>query len=160
MKAEIGVTRFIDLSHPLEHGQPNFPWDPKLTISVHNTVSSIGYNITAIGISSHQGTHLDAPFHFAEGKWTTEQIPLGQTIGPGVVIDLRRNADKDRDYLLKVDDLRAWEKLHGRLPAGAIVLIHTGWGKYWGDRKRTKVTPSCEATSRSPPPRDANSVLV
>jgi kynurenine formamidase len=52
------------------------------------------------------------------------------------VIDLRPRTEKNRDYLLAVEDIRAWEKLHGRLPRGAIVLMHTGWGKYWGGRRR------------------------
>ncbi len=86
--------------------------------------------------SEHVGTHLDAPFHFAEGKWTTEQIPLGRTIGAGVDIDVRRKAATDRDYLLTVDDILAWEKSHGRIPRSAIVLMYTGWGRYWGDRAR------------------------
>jgi len=86
--------------------------------------------------SEHVGTHLDAPFHFAEGKWTTEQIPLAQTIGPAAVIDIRRKTGKDPDYRLAIEDIRAWENAYGRLAAGAIVLIHSGWGKYWGDRKR------------------------
>ncbi len=86
--------------------------------------------------SEHVGTHLDAPFHFAEGKWTTEQIPLARTIGPGVVVDIRRKTEQNADYLLQVEDIRAWEKIHGRIPAGAIVLTYTGWGKFWGDRKR------------------------
>ena len=79
---------------------------------------------------------LDAPFHFAEGKWTTEQIPLSQTIGPAAVIDVRRQSEKNPDYLVQVGDIRAWEKARGRLPAGTIVLIRSGWGRYWGDRKR------------------------
>jgi kynurenine formamidase len=86
--------------------------------------------------SEHLGTHLDAPFHFAEGKWTTEQIPLSQTIGAAVVIDVRRQGEKNADHLVSVEDIRAWEKVHGRMPAAAIVLIRSGWGRYWGDRKR------------------------
>ena len=86
--------------------------------------------------SEHVGTHLDAPFHFAEGKWTTEQIPLARTIGPGVVVDIRRKTEQNADYRLQVEDIRAWEKLHGRIPAGAIVLTYTGWGKFWGEYKR------------------------
>ena len=93
------------------------------------------YSSYNYGGSEHVGTHLDAPFHFAEGKWTTEQIPLSRTIGAAVVIDVRRKTDKDRDYLLLVDDIRAWEKTYGRLPTSAIVLIRSGWGQYWGDRK-------------------------
>ena len=86
--------------------------------------------------SEHVGTHLDAPFHFAEGRWTTEQIPLEKTIGPAVVIDVRQKAEIERDYLLSVNDINFWEKRHGRLPKGVIVLMYTGWGKYWGDQKR------------------------
>jgi kynurenine formamidase len=86
--------------------------------------------------SEHVGTHLDAPFHFAEGRWTTDQIPLGKTIGPAVRIDVRSKADIDRDYLLTVDDIRSWEKRNGRLPKDVIVLMYSGWGRYWGDRKR------------------------
>jgi kynurenine formamidase len=86
--------------------------------------------------SEHVGTHLDAPFHFAEGRWTTDQIPLGKTIGAAVRIDVRSKADSDRDYRLTVDDIRSWEKRNGRLPKDAIVLMYSGWGKYWGDRKR------------------------
>jgi kynurenine formamidase len=51
-------------------------------------------------------------------------------------VDVRRQAEADRDYLFKVSDIQTWERRYGRLPKGAIVLLHTGWGKYWGDRKR------------------------
>ena len=105
-------------------------------VSEGRTAAGYWYSSYNYGGSEHAGTHLDAPFHFAEGKWSTEQIPLGRTIGAGVVIDLRRRTDKNRDYLLAVEDIRAWEKLHGKLPGNAIVLIWTGWGKYWGDRRR------------------------
>jgi kynurenine formamidase len=37
---------------------------------------------------------------------------------------------------LQLGDLRAWEKAHGQIPTGAILLIRSGWGKFWGDRKR------------------------
>src|SRR5262245_46977909 len=57
--------------------------------------------------SEHVGTHLDAPFHFAEGRWTTEQIPLEKTIGAAVVIDVRGKTDIERDYLLAVTDIRS-----------------------------------------------------
>jgi kynurenine formamidase len=86
--------------------------------------------------SEHVGTHLDAPFHFAEGRWTTEQIPLGKTIGSAVIIDVRSKTEIDRDYLLTVNDIHSWEKRYGRLPKDVIVLMYSGWGRYWGDRKR------------------------
>lgn len=86
--------------------------------------------------SEHVGTHLDAPFHFAQGNWTTDQIPLSRTIGPGVVVDMRRKAAADPNYQLQVVDVLTWERRHGKVPRRAIVLMLNGWGKFWGDRKR------------------------
>jgi kynurenine formamidase len=63
-------------------------------------------------------------------------VPLSRLIGPGVVIDVGRQAGKNADYTLAVNDIRAWEKTNGRIPQGSIVLIRSGWGKYWGERKR------------------------
>lgn len=105
-------------------------------VSEGRTAGGYWYSSYNYGGSEHVGTHLDAPFHFAEGKWTTERIPLGRTIGPGAVIDVSEKAAKNADYRVGVDDIRSWEKRHGRLPGAAIVLIRTGWGKYWGDRSR------------------------
>ena len=68
--------KLIDLSYPLEHRQLNFPWDPKISVIPHNTVSSIGYNITEFSMSTHQGTHLDAPFHFYDDGKTIDQVEL------------------------------------------------------------------------------------
>ena len=84
------MTRLVDLSHPLEHGQPNFPFDPKISVVVHNTVPPIGYNITQISMSTHQGTHLDVPFHFYDDGKTVEQMPLERFYGPAVLIDCAR----------------------------------------------------------------------
>ena len=131
--------KLVDLTYPFSAETHHWPTVTPFhleKISEGRTPGGYWYSSYNYGGSEHVGTHLDAPFHFAEGKWTTEQIPLGRTIGAGVVITIRRQVENDADYLLAVDDLRAWEKLHGRIRTGAIVLIYTGWGKYWGDRKR------------------------
>jgi kynurenine formamidase len=100
------------------------------------TPGGFWYSSYNYGGSEHVGTHMDAPFHFAEGKWTTEQVPLSRLIGPGVVIDVRQQTAKNADYTLQVNDIRTWENINGRIPQGSIVLIRSGWGKYWGDGKR------------------------
>lgn len=131
--------KLVDLTYPFSAETHHWPTAKPFhldKISEGRAPGGYWYSSYNYGGSEHVGTHLDAPFHFAEDGWTTEQIPLGRTIGAGVVISVRRQAEKDADYLLKIADLRSWEKLHGRIPARAIVLIHTGWGKYWGDRKR------------------------
>jgi kynurenine formamidase len=84
--------------------------------------------------AEHGGTHLDAPIHFFEGRRTADQIPIEQLIGIGVRVDVSAKCARDRDYRVHVEDLTSWESRHGRLPDGAIVLLHTGWGARWGDR--------------------------
>jgi len=135
----IDTQKLIDMTYPFAADTLYWPTAKPFrleTVAEGKTPQGYWYSSNNYSASEHGGTHLDAPIHFAEGKWTTEQIPLANLIGPGVVIDVRSKADADPDYLLRKDDIRAWEKKHPRIPRGAIVLMYTGWGKYWGDRKR------------------------
>lgn len=84
--------------------------------------------------SEHGGTHLDAPIHFARGRSTTTEIPLRQLVGPVRVIDIREQCEADRDYALSVNDVWAHEAVYGEIPKGSIVLVHTGWGEFWGNQ--------------------------
>jgi kynurenine formamidase len=135
----IDERKIVDLTYPFSAESHHWPTAKPFhfeKVAEGRTPGGFWYSSYNYGGSEHVGTHLDAPFHFAEGKWTTEQIPLSRLIGPGVVIDMRRQAEKNPDYTLQVSDIRAWEKNHGRMPTGAILLIRSGWGKFWGDRKR------------------------
>lgn len=76
----------------------------------------------------HGGTHMDAPIHFSESGATADEVPLASLVGPAVVVDVSAKAAADSDYRLAVADLEAWEADHGRIPAGAIVLMRSGWG--------------------------------
>ncbi|MGH7254702.1 MAG: cyclase family protein [Nitrospirales bacterium] len=100
------------------------------------TEAGYWYASARFSASEHGGTHIDAPIHFAEGRHTVDRIPLAQLIGPAAVIDIRTQCKGNPDYELAVADLRAWETRHGRLMAGAVVLIRTGWGDRWPDRRR------------------------
>lgn len=84
--------------------------------------------------AEHGGTHLDAPIHFAEERQTTDQIPLDRLIGPAAVVDVSDRATPD--YLIGIEDLQEWEAQHGRIPDGAILLLRTGWNRFYGDRAR------------------------
>jgi kynurenine formamidase len=131
--------KLVDLTYPFSEETHHWPTAKPFhleNVREGRTPAGYWYSSYDYSGSEHVGTHMDAPFHFAEGKWTTEQVPLARTIGPGVVIDVRGKTEKNPDYLLQVEDLRAWEKIHGRIAPGSIVLARTGWGKYWGDRKR------------------------
>lgn len=92
------------------------------------------YSSGKYAADEHGGTHLDAPIHFSEGKKTLEQIPVDQLTGQGVLIDVSQNALKNSDYLVTVEDLAEWEKTNGKIPDQSIVLLYTGYGRFWDDR--------------------------
>ena len=100
------------------------------------TPAGYWYASATYGASEHGGTHLDSPIHFGAGQTTTDVIPISKLIGPAVVIDITEKCIKDRDYRLSPRDIEGWEQVHGRIPSGSIVLVKTGWGKYWPDKKR------------------------
>ena len=121
--------RLIDLSHPLEHGQLNFPFDPKLSILVHNTVGSIGYNITQISMSTHQGTHLDAPFHFYDDGKTLDQMTLDQFYGECHLVDLAPGGHLDAKTPLTIE---MFEPHTAVFTEGAKIIYRTGWSRMFG----------------------------
>ncbi len=92
------------------------------------------YSAYAFAAPEHGGTHLDAPVHFAEEGQAAHEIPLERLVGGAVVIDVSARAAENPDYRLSAEDVRGWEGRHGRIPAGAIVLLRTGWGDRWPDR--------------------------
>src|ERR1044072_4527652 len=74
--------RFIDLTHPLVHGAAAFPNDPKMAIIPHGRVATHSYNLSHVLMGTHQGTHLDAMYHFFDDGLTLEQMPLEWFYGP------------------------------------------------------------------------------
>ncbi len=87
--------------------------------------------------AEHGGTHADAPIHFAEGGRTMDQIPLEEWIGPAVKIDVVAKCNKNRDYLLTVEDITDWESAHGNIPDHAWVIMYTGIGtKHYPDKEK------------------------
>jgi kynurenine formamidase len=82
-----------------------------------------------IHTGEHTGTHVDAPVHWASGKdgLDVAQIPLRDLIAPAAVLDVSARVAEDPDFLLEIDDVRAWEAEHGPLPDGGWLLYRTGW---------------------------------
>lgn len=102
--------------------------------------------------SEHGGTHIDAPIHFGQGRSTVDQIPVERLVGPAIVIDVRAQCAADPDYELTVEDLLAWERRHGRIQDGTLVLMFSGWGTRWPDKKRYlgSETPDASGTLHFP----------
>jgi kynurenine formamidase len=132
--------RLADLSHRFDERTLYWPTATsgfQLT-NIHRGKTPAGFFYAANSFCApeHGGTHLDAPVHFAEGRQAADEVPLERLIAPAVVVDVTRQAAADADYRLEVNDVRGWESRHGRIRAGAIVLLRTGWAARWPDAKR------------------------
>jgi kynurenine formamidase len=128
--------RVIDLGHPLRADDPSFDPKPTYQRSTIATIAKNGYDSGSIRVDEHFGTHVDAPSHFAAGGWTVDQIPVERFRRPGVRIDVSKQAAGNADYQVTVADIKAFEARDGAIPSGSIVLIATGWDRFWPDRAR------------------------
>ncbi|MFU8877674.1 MAG: cyclase family protein [Wenzhouxiangellaceae bacterium] len=130
----------VDLTHPFNENTVYWPTAPsgfELDVLAHGeTEGGWFYSANAFSSPEHGGTHLDAPIHFFAGRHSVDEIPLQRLVGPAVVIDVSAEAARDPDYRLSRDDVLAFESEHGRIAAGSIVLLHTGWSERWPDVKR------------------------
>ena len=131
--------RMVDLTHAYSSKTVFWPTSPtRFTLdrlAFGKTEGGYFYAANTLCTPEHGGTHLDAPIHFGEGKRTADQIPLEQLIAPAVVIDVTAKANADRDYRLTADDVAQFEKRHGRIAAGTMVLLRTGWSRHWPNAK-------------------------
>ncbi len=128
----------VDMSWPYNAETIYWPTEKgfeKTTRAEGMTDKGYYYSAYSVKTAEHGGTHLDAPIHFAAGRHTADQIPLEQMMGPAAVIDVSANVEGNPDYLVSVADIEAWEKQHGQLAAGAIVLLRTGYGSRWPQRE-------------------------
>jgi kynurenine formamidase len=127
---------WIDLTHPFDSAAIYWPTAERFEleqVSAGYTPQGYYYAANNFQAAEHGGTHLDAPIHFAEGRNTTDQIPLQRFVGPAVVVDASAYAAEDSDYRIGIADFDAFERQHGVIPGGAIVLLRTGWGMRWPD---------------------------
>lgn len=106
------------------------------TVFVGETPGGYHYEAYNFSAAEHGGTHLDAPVHFAKGKWTSDEIPVERLSGDAVVIDVSANALKNPDYQVSVNDMETWEKTNGPVPENCILLFRTGYGAFYPDAKK------------------------
>lgn len=134
-----GRFTLVDLTHSYNAATPYWPNSPfgfRLdSLSYGRTPGGWFYSSFAFSAPEHGGTHLDAPIHFHEGGLTADRIPLEQLVARAVVIDISERAAADRDATLSREEVLAFERRHGRIAAGTIVLLRTGWDRFYGDRK-------------------------
>jgi kynurenine formamidase len=139
--AVIRSKQFVDLTHAFEPGIPHWPGFPdeqRETLYWYDGdlgTKGRGFFAQQFTHVGQWGTHCDPPAHFVRGKRTIDQIDPKEMILPLVVIDVHKQAAKNPDYTISLDDVRAWQRRHGPIPAGALVAMRTDWSKKWPDAK-------------------------
>ncbi|MDN3514098.1 MAG: cyclase family protein [Candidatus Brocadia sp.] len=128
-----GKATVIDLTYPLNGKNAYWPVGSYASFK-YEVIANIKKDMVFSGRYStpeHLGTHIDAPNHFVLNQPSVDQIPFEQLIGPAVIIDVTDKTEKDADYILSLSDILVWEKTHGQISDGSIVLLNTGWSKRW-----------------------------
>jgi kynurenine formamidase len=133
----IAVNTIQDLTHVLHPGFPSFnpAFFPKFERKTFVTIKKDGFYGNVLTYWEHSGTHMDAPHHFVSGTWMVHQIPAGRLVAPAVVIHIHERAARSADAQVTPDDIRAYERRYGRIPRGALVLMHSGWEARVGDQQ-------------------------
>ncbi|KAF8789143.1 Isatin hydrolase like protein [Argiope bruennichi] len=125
----------IDLSHVFDNTTIYWVTEPtlKLNVTYNGTIpeKNYWYQKEEISAATHGGTHLDAPCHFARGQWCVSDIPLTHLVVPAVVVDISAEVDGNPDVHLSSNHLIEWEKIHGHIPDRSLLLIYTGWSRFW-----------------------------
>jgi len=105
------------------------------TVYAGQTNKGFYYSANNFSTAEHGGTHIDAPIHFAKNGQTVDEIPLEKLIGSAIKIDVSSKAFTNPDYLISVEDFTDWEESAGILiPDGSIVILQTGFSKYYPDK--------------------------
>jgi kynurenine formamidase len=125
--------RFVDLTHSFAPGIPHWKGAPNERVTTLYTVDKDGFRINEYCHIGQWGTHVDPPAHFHTGLRTVDRIDPSEMLMPLVVIDVHEKVARNPDYVLTLDDIKAWETRHGTVPRGAFVAMRTDWSKRWPD---------------------------
>jgi kynurenine formamidase len=122
----VRVSRIVDLSVPLTEDTPVYPGDPVPRIRPASTIAAEGFNLLSVSMGSQTGTHVDAPYHFEEAGLRIDQLDLSLFVGPGVVVDVTGHGAREPIRWAAVAPYA------DRLGPGRIVLLRTGWSRFYG----------------------------
>lgn len=138
-KTSFPAGQVVDLTHSFDEHTIYWPTAESFKLDVvFSGENEKGYHYEANRFSAaeHGGTHIDAPAHFSKGGYTTDAIPLDRLLGPAVVVDVSKQCAANRDYQIQEKDFKDWETKFGRQLDDVIILLRTGFGKYWPDREK------------------------
>lgn len=133
----------IDLTLVISPALPVFPGSPRPQFIPWSDIKDDGYNLELLFLSSHTGTHIDAPYHFASDGITIHQIPLDRLIGRGILI----KSPKEADSAITRADITLFEKENGMIPNGSSVFFFTGWQRNLKDSSYFTRNPGLDTSA-------------
>ena len=128
--------RVVDLGHALSETDPTWDGKPAFSRQTVATIARDGYFGETFSTEEHFNTHVDAPAHFAANGATVDRLAPDRLVHAAVCINIAAEAARDEDYRLTRADIERFEAAHGRISAGTIVLVATGWDARWPDPAR------------------------
>ena len=117
--------KVIDLTLTISEKIPSFPGSPQPNFIKWETLEKDGYNLELLFLSSHTGTHIDAPYHFLKKGQKIHQITTKRLVTEAILIKIRKGANQSITKM----DIQKFEKKNGRIDDGSTVIFHTGWQK-------------------------------
>tara|TARA_B100000378_G_scaffold74343_1_gene57712 strand:+ start:1055 stop:1705 length:651 start_codon:yes stop_codon:yes gene_type:complete len=135
--------KILDLTLTVSDKIPTFPGSPQPNFIPWENIKDDGYNLELLFLSSHTGTHLDAPYHFIENGTKIHEISPNRLIRDAVLIKSRK---KSGQAITKTDILK-FEKIHEKIPNGSTVIFWTGWQKMLHDDSYFIKNPGLSTTA-------------
>lgn len=132
------LARLVDLTHSFGTEAIVWPTEQDFRLVVQHAEETSGgyyYASNRLEMPEHGGTHIDAPIHFSKGGQMLDQIPIERLVGTGVKIQVAAQCTFDREYRITIQDFEQWETAYGRIPDRSIVLLDTGFAKFWPSRR-------------------------
>lgn len=127
----ITYRRVVDLSHPIKPAIPIWPGDPDVHFHPVSQRDAQGYFLRMFTMGEHTGTHLASPSTYYDDGGDPADLRPGSLVVPAAVIDVSDAASDQPDYSLSASDIAEWERSNGQIPAGSLVVMNTGWFRYW-----------------------------
>jgi kynurenine formamidase len=117
--------KIIDLTLTVSDKIPTFPGSPQPNFIPWENIKEDGYNLEVLFLSSHTGTHMDAPHHFLEKGAKIHEISLKKLVSEAALIQCRKNGGQS----ITKTDIQKFEKNHGKIENFSSVIFYTGWQK-------------------------------
>lgn len=127
----ISYSRVVDLSHAIGTDIPLWPGDPHIAFRDEAAIDRDGYYLRSFKMGEHSATHVNAPRSLFEKGKSVDAYSAESLVIPAIVMDLREKCHLNPDYRITKGDVLDWEREHGLIREGSLVIISTGWQDKW-----------------------------